>query len=192
MLPEGRVDVPGLLYGSVGLGLSVVLQWLGAYQRADSWLFGLLHEPLFRGGTPDLPAFELSIFFGAVFCYGIAYAVLDSALIWRKVVLGVTAVALSLAMIPAFAVWNVYFSPFLQVVGVFWSWFCVVLYTQHHQMPCDPVHVDVRISAPEPELLQPMGAAEKTNKVQKTSAKKPKQKKKKKTSADDKYKPKSG
>lgn len=96
------------------------------------------------------------MFCSAVFCYGIAYAVLDSAGLWRRIVLGITAVVLTLAMVPAFAVWDIYFSPFVQLVGVFWSWFCVVLYTQHHQMPCDPMHVDIQMGPSEELLMQPM------------------------------------
>lgn len=155
-IPDGRVDVPGLLYGSVGLALSFALHWVGLFKRADAWLFDLLHKPLFQEGVPDLPSASLLLVCSAVFCYGVAFAVLDSPELWRRVVLGVTAIVLTLAMIPAFAVWNVYFSPFVQLVGVFWSWFCVVIYTQHHQMPCDQVHIDIQITAPEPELLQPI------------------------------------
>ena len=193
--PAGRVDVPGLLYGSIGLGLGVALQWMGACRRADGWLFGKLHEPLFHGEGVELPAMQLSILVAALFCYGVAFAVLDSAAMWRKIVLGITAVVLSLAMVPAFAVWGVYFSPFLQVVAVFWSWFCVVLYTQHHHMPCDPVHVEIEMTPPEPELLQPI---EKTPHEPVTLPKKKSGKKSKKnqpaagkTGSEDKYKPKS-
>jgi hypothetical protein len=151
------VDVPGLLYGSVGLALSFALHWIGMFRRADAWLFDLLHKPLFHESVADLPSMPLVITAVAVFCYGISFAVLDSPDLWRRVVLGVTAMVLTLAMVPAFAVWNVYFSPFVQLVGVFWSWFCVVIYTQHHRMPCDPVYAEIQMSKPEPELLEPMG-----------------------------------
>lgn len=141
VLPDGRVDVPGLLYGSVGLALGIALQWMGAFKRADGWIYEWLNKPLFRDSAPELPTIQLTTLIAAVFCYGLAFAVLDSVGMWRKVVLGVTAMVLTLAMVPAFAVWNVYFSPVLQITGVFWSWFCVVLYAQHHRMPCDSVHV---------------------------------------------------
>lgn len=155
-VPVGRVDVPGVLYGSIGLALSFALHWAGVLRRADAWLFDLLHGPLFHDGVPDLAPVPLVIACAAAFCYGVAFAVLDSAALWRRIVLGVTAAVLTLAMVPAFAVWNVYFSPVVQLIGVFWSWFCVTIYTQHHQMPCDPVHIDIQMSPPEPELLQPI------------------------------------
>ncbi len=155
-MPAGRVDVPGVLYGSLGLGLSFALYWIGLFKRADAWLYELLHKPLFHESVAELPSMALMILAAAVFCYGISFAVLDSPSLWRKLILGITAIVLTLAMVPACAVWNVYFSPFVQLVGVFWSWFCVVLYTQHHRMPCDPVYAEIRMSKPEPELLQPV------------------------------------
>ena len=155
-LPLGRVDIPGMLYGSVGVVLSFTLYWLGVFKRADSWLFDFLHKPLFHEGVPELLSMVIMATVAAVFCYGVAFSVLGSAGLWRKIVLGVTAIVLTLAMVPAFAVWNIYCSPVLQLVGVFWSWFCVVIYTQHHQMPCDPVHVDLQMAPPEPELLEPL------------------------------------
>lgn len=182
--PVGRVDMPGLLYGSVGLALSLALHWMGVLKRADVYLMELLHQPLFRGGNPNLPSMALLILLTAVFCYGVAFAVLDSPEVWRRVLLGVTAIVLSLAMIPAFAVWNIYFSPFIQIVGVFWSWFCVMVYTQHHSMPCDGRPFELRITDPEPELLEPLREVPKKSVV----AKKKTAKKKKKL--EDKYKPK--
>ena len=155
-IPEGKVGVSGLLYGSVGLALSFALYWIGMFRRADAWFFDLLHEAWFSGGVPHLASVSIVVIVAAIFCYGVAFAMLDSAATWRRFVLGVTALVLTLAMVPAFAVWNVYFSPFVPVVGVFWSWFCVLIYTRHHQMPCDCVHVDMRMSPPEPELLQPV------------------------------------
>lgn len=189
--PAGRVGVPGLLYGSAGLAFTVVLHGIGLYRRADTWLFDLLSVPLFNRGIPDLPSVSLRVLCAAIFCYGVAYAILDSAALWRRMVLGLTAVVLTLAMIPAFAVWNVYFSPFIQIVGVFWSWFCVVIYTRHHHMPCDQSDVDLQISAPEPELLVPLDHAPSEPVViqKKTQPTTEKIEVEKKTNPEDKYKP---
>jgi hypothetical protein len=137
VVPAGRVDGPGLLYGGVGLALALAMQMLGLFMRGDGRLKQALLEPVFRGQLPDVLTTPALVIIAAVLCWGLAFAVLDSAGTWRRIVLGVTMVVIVLAMVPTFAVWNVYFSPFLPLVGVFWTWFCTMMYVNHHAMPCD-------------------------------------------------------
>lgn len=135
--PAGRVGGPGLLYGGVGLSLAVAMQMLGLFMRGDARLQQALLDPVFRGRLPDVLSTPVLVMMGAALCWGLAFAVLDSAGTWRRIVLGVTMLVIVLAMVPTFAVWNVYFSPFLPLVGVFWTWFCTMMYVNHHVMPCD-------------------------------------------------------
>jgi len=158
-MPVGRLNTPALLYGSVGLLLSYALHWIGMFKHADALLLESLSKPLFHEGVADQPTMLSVIVVAAVFCYGIAFAVLDSPSVWRRVLLGFTAMILTVAMVPTFAVWNIYFSPFVQLVGVFWSWFCVVIYTQHHRMPCDSIYSKIDMSQPEAELIPPLDQA---------------------------------
>ncbi len=102
------------------------MQMLGLFMRGDARLKQALLEPVFQGEMPDALVTPALVVFAAVFCWGLAFAVLDSAGTWRRVVLGVTMMVIVLAMVPTFAVWDIYFSPFLPLIGVFWSWFCTL------------------------------------------------------------------
>lgn len=146
----GRVDGPGLLYGGVGVVLAVTLQLVGLFKRGDAWLKGVLAGPLFGGEVSVDLSMSAMVCILVVLCFGLAFAMLDSAGTWRRVVLGVTLLVLVLAMVPAFGVWGVYFSPFPPVVGVFWSWFCTLMYVNHHRMSCDVVNSKQEIRNSEP------------------------------------------
>ncbi len=132
-----RVDGPCLLYGSVGVWLSVALQYVGLFEKGDDRLLSVLLKPVFHGEMPDVLPFYLQILMTAVFCYGLAFVVLDTAGTLKRVLMGVTVFVLSVAMVPTLAVWGIYFSPFLPVVGIFWSWFCCMMHVNHHLMPCE-------------------------------------------------------
>ena len=105
-----RVDIPCLLYGSVGVGLAIALHAVGLYKTADKWLVGILLDPVFQGEPPFSVSLPVQIVISAVFCYGIAFVVLDTAGTWRRVLIGGTVVVLALAMVPTLAVWQIYFS----------------------------------------------------------------------------------
>ena len=135
--PEGRVGGPGLLYGGVGLALAAAMQITGLFEQGDVSLKGDLLSPMMNGTALVVLATPVLLMVAAVFSFGIALAVLDSPGTWRRIVLGVTAMVVLLAMVPAFAVWQIYFSPFLPLIALFWSWFCTMMYVNHHLMPCE-------------------------------------------------------
>ena len=107
-----RVDGPCLLYGSVGVWLSVALQYVGLFEKGDDRLMGVLLQPVFHGQMPEVLSFPLQIVITSVFCYSLAFIVLDTAGTWKRVALGITVLVLLLAMVPTLAVWNIYYSPF--------------------------------------------------------------------------------
>ncbi|MBT8045029.1 MAG: hypothetical protein KJO79_08765 [Verrucomicrobiae bacterium] len=153
--PEGRVDGPALLYGGVGLALSVAMQVIGLFKKGDARLLDVLIDPVFNNSAPDQLSMMVLVPVTAFFCFGIAFAVLDSAGMWRRVILGVTAFVVVIAMVPTLAVWDIYFSPFLPAVGIFWTWFCTLMYVNHHVMPCEfldsnlPTTPTSKVSQPE-------------------------------------------
>lgn len=135
--PEGRVRGPGLLYGGIGLLLAGAMQAVGLFNKGDAALKESLSEALFAGAATDDVTLSLLLMTAAVFSFGVAFAVLDSAGSWRRLLLGISAIMVVLAMVPTFAVWRIYFSPFLPTVALFWAWFCTMMYANHHVMPCD-------------------------------------------------------
>lgn len=132
-----RVDIPCVLYGSVGVGVALAMQVVGLLKNGDERLLGALLNPVFHGEMPGVLSLPVQLLITVVCCYGLAFIVLDSAGTWRRLLMGVTVLILVLAMVPTLAVWNIYFSPFLAAVGVFWTWFCTMMYVSHHHMPCE-------------------------------------------------------
>ncbi|BDS06000.1 hypothetical protein NT6N_10400 [Oceaniferula spumae] len=135
----GRVDGPALLYGAVGLMFAVAMHWVGLFKKGNTRILEALMDPVFRGGDPQILSTPVLATLTAVFCFGLAFAVLDSSRAWRRIILGVTVLVLVLAMVPTLAVWNIYFPPMMTIVGVFWTWFCTMMYVNHHLMPCDAI-----------------------------------------------------
>lgn len=197
-VPQGGVGGPGLLYGGVGLVLAMTMQMLGLFKSGDARLKKWLLEPVFHGDMPDTLVIPALILITAVFCFGLAFAILDSVGTWRRVILGITMMALTIAMVPTFAVWHVYFSPFVLLVGVFWTWFCTMMYVSHHVMPCDSLSFKIQTpntkkGAPVEPVVKKVAAEAKapTRKmVKKKTVKKQTKKKKEQKDTDAKYKPK--
>ncbi|MGB0775880.1 MAG: hypothetical protein ACPGUY_08540 [Akkermansiaceae bacterium] len=214
--PAGRVDGPGIMFGMVALVLAVVLEMLGLFKGANSTLLTSLLDPVFHGDEPQQLGIPLMVIVTGLFCIGLSYAVLDSSCSWRRCILGVSAVVVVLAMVPALAVWGYYFPPMMPVVGIVWAWFCTVIYASNHTMPCDSarsVHSvrargtasPVRNTAPAQKKTTQKPAQKTAKKIARKSTKKvpkkrpekrPEKQKSEKQSAaepapnsDDKYKP---
>lgn len=184
----GRVDGPGLLYGGIGLALAVAMQLVGLFKMGDARLKQVLIGPVFHGATPDVLAMPVLVIVAAVFCFGLAFAVLDSAATWRRVILGATALVIVVAMVPTLAVWKIYFSPFLPVIGLFWTWFCTMMYVNHHVMPCEHHDPDFEVTTVMHDVAAKPVRAEKAEIVKEELKKEPH--KPKPIDPETKYKPK--
>jgi hypothetical protein len=44
-----------------------------------------------------------------------------------------------LGLIPAFAVWGIFWNPFGMLLSVGWAWFSASVYAQTHRMPCEAI-----------------------------------------------------
>ena len=150
-----------MLYGGVGLVMAMALEISGLFERGDALLSGQLSGALQDRVLDHAVPMLLPVLVAAVFCFGVGFAVLDSPGILRRIILGTSALVLLFAMVPTFAVWNIYFSPFLPVVALFWTWFCCMMYANHHRMPCDAsIHqavssADISPSSPVQQKGQP-------------------------------------
>jgi hypothetical protein len=139
-----------MLYGGVSMALALAMQLLGLFELGDARLQQSLSWILsdsFQVVVSEPVLFMLA----AMFSFGIAFAVLDSPAAWRRIVLGLTALVLVLAMVPVCALWQIYFSPFFVVVAYFWAWFCTMMYTSQHVMPCE-IGVDQKPHQPHVEI----------------------------------------
>lgn len=159
--PEGKLAGSCLLFGGLSLALAFALQSLGLFQQGDIWLqqyLSWMFSESLRMTAPD----HLLFIVAAIFSFGIAFAVLDSPAAWQRLVLGATALFLVLTIVPACALWQIYFSPFLVGVAFFWAWFCAIMYASQHAMPCELVathHVDEVQDIDNPDNVVAIGAA---------------------------------
>ena len=69
--------------------------------------------------------------------FGLIFAILSTPSAGRRLVLGFSALLLTIALIPAFAVWGILWKPFGGILAVLWSWVSASIYTATHRMPCE-------------------------------------------------------
>ena len=153
--PPGRVASSCMLYGAVSMALALAMHLVGLFKQGDVILkqsLAALTSDFYTVVVSD----SLLFLVAALFSFGIAFAVLDSPATWRRVVLGLTAFVVLLAMVPVCALWQIYFSPFFVGVAYFWAWFCTMMYASQHVMPCEyheggqgPGYRDQLVAAPE-------------------------------------------
>lgn len=134
---KGHVGSSGFLYGSVGLAFALVLETLGFFEQVNHWLVLIVENHITMGVHMSRLSLLPSVIAVAAVCIGVALVILDSSSHWRRVLIAVSSLVLIVVMVPALAVWNIYFSPFLALVGVFWASLCAIIYASQHRMPCD-------------------------------------------------------
>lgn len=140
--PAGQIPVPLFVFGAVALLLGVMTEILGVFDGATTSLRGVWESGNIAltqtAGVPDLSGILVT----AAASFGLAGAVLMTPGYGRRVILGVSALALTIALFPAFAVWGIFWKPFGMSLAIFWSWFSSFLYACAHQMPCEGIHGD--------------------------------------------------
>ena len=139
--PTGQVPVPLLIFGSVSLLLGMAAEVVGIFDGVTESLRGVWQSGgLTIQAEMGMPGM-VGLLLGMVGTFGLAGAILGSPGAGRRMVLGFTGLFLSLSLIPAFAVWGIFWKPFGVVLAVAWSWFSAMIYAQTHQMPCEGVEV---------------------------------------------------
>lgn len=133
----GQVPVPLFIFSAVSLLLGFMTELLGVFDGVNASLQTSWEASgfVFRSvsGLPE----GIGVLVVALAAGGVSASILTSPGNGRRVVLGVTALILSLAFLPAFAVWGVFWKPCGMTLAVFWSWFSSLLYARTHLMPCE-------------------------------------------------------
>ncbi len=135
--PEGDFAFPLILFSFVSLLLGTGAEVMGVFeglsdQLRDLWRVGGL-EIQSEMGLPGLAGILVT----AATCFGVLAAVLGSPGSGRRCLIGFSSLFLSFTLIPAFAVWGIFWKPFGMMLAVLWSWFSAMVYAQTHTMPCD-------------------------------------------------------
>jgi hypothetical protein len=133
-LNPGPVAAPSLLIGTMALGLAVGLDslgfWQGLDQRTTAWTSAL------GDGMRDVPA--RWVLLPTILCaYLLPWLLLKTPLWWRRLVLWVSFLLVTVAWLPvlAMAAWK--FPPCMPLVASLWSGLCAMIYAQRQRLPCE-------------------------------------------------------
>ncbi len=135
--PVGHFSIPLTVFGSVSLFLGAATEAMGAFDGLTGSLRGLWEsgglEIQAEMGLPGM----VGVFLAAAASFGLVAAILGTPGTGRRLILGFSALLLTFSLIPAFAVWGIFWKPFGVVLAVVWSWFSATLYARTHRMPCE-------------------------------------------------------
>ena len=135
--PLGHLPIPLIVFSFVSLFLGAATELLGTFDGLNEAMRGFWHsnrlEIRAEMGLPGITGVLVT----AAASFGLIGAILGTPGGGRRAILGVSAVLLSLTLIPAFAVWGIFWKPFGMLIAVAWSWFSATIYAQTHAMPCE-------------------------------------------------------
>ena len=139
--PVGHVMLPLFVFGAVSLLLGTATEVMGVFNGATETLRGWWRSGgLEVRGEAGLPGL-VGILLTGLASFGLAGAILGTPGGGRRVILGATALFLVVGLIPAFALWGIFWKPFGMLLAVGWSWFSAVIYASRHRMPCEGAEV---------------------------------------------------
>jgi len=137
--PAGRYAVPLIIFGFVSLLLGVATELLGIF----GGLTESLREACMNGGLTFNAEMGLpdttGILVTAAGVFGLVGAMLGTPGGARRTIIGVSALFLTVTLIPAFAVWGIFWKPFGMIIAVLWGWLSATIYAHSHLMPCEGV-----------------------------------------------------
>lgn len=135
--PLGTVAVPALLCALTGTLLSVGLELMGYYVLASEYLFNTWRAAPFYLDQPLLVIDQ--VYWGVAFIMSwlVAFTVLDTAQLWRRILIGVMSLMVLLAATPCLVLWGVEWMPITTAVALIWTLCCSLVYGSQHQMPCE-------------------------------------------------------
>lgn len=135
--PAGQVPVPLITFGFVSLLLGVATEVMGAFRRPTESLRGFWESMSVEVSTEmGLPG-AVGVLLTAAASFGLIAAILGTPGIGRRLVLGFSALVVVSFLIPAFAVWGIFWKPYGVILAVVWSWFSATIYAGIHRMPCE-------------------------------------------------------
>ena len=135
--PVGHVMLPLFVFGAVSLLLGTAPEVMGVFNGATEALRGWWRSGgLEVRGEAGLPG-VVGILLTGLACFGLAGAILGTPGSGRRMILGATTLLLVLGLIPAFAVWGIFWKPFGMLLAVVWAWFSAMTYATRHRMPCE-------------------------------------------------------
>ena len=135
--PEGTVVLPALLCASTGTILSVGLELMGFYQSGSAYLTALWSGAPFYLQDPMTLGTIGNWVLTWVLSFLVVIAMMDTAGLWRRILLALVALLLMLGAVPCLVLWGGLWDPITSLVALLWASCCAVIYTLQHRMPCE-------------------------------------------------------
>lgn len=137
--PVGQVSVPLFIFSAVSLLLGYMAELLGVFDGVNESLRASweANGEVFSAasGLPEgIGVLVVSLAVG-----GVSASILNTPGTGRRIILAVSALVLSAAFLPVFAVWGIFWKPFGMILAVLWSVFSSFLYVRTHRMPCEMI-----------------------------------------------------
>lgn len=159
--PMGFVAVPAMLCALTGTLLAVGLDFMGYFGGLNQSLLKLWRaEPFLLDQNAVSVGVEYHWPVAMIMSLLVAWFVLDSAFIWRRLLVGAMMLTAVLGFAPALMLWGIVVYPFAVAAAVLWTWFCAVVYTSQHLMPCE------KVGAQTPPEREEVSAEEPTERVE--------------------------
>lgn len=135
--PKGSVVLPALMCGLAAVALAVGLDVMGYFASVDAGLMAAFAEAPFYLQEPLVLAQGWSYFAAALGGWLVAVAVMDCVGSWRRWLVGGMSVMVAFGFCPVLMLWGIFWSPVVLCAAVLWGWFCAMVYTSQHLMPCE-------------------------------------------------------
>lgn len=133
----GHFPVPLIVFGFVSLLLGVATELTGVFRGLNESLRDVCIDGglIFNSemGLPD----TVGILVTAAGVFGLVAAILGTPGWPRRTIIGVSALFLTLTLIPAFAVWGIFWKPFGMIIAILWGWLSAAIYAHSHLMPSE-------------------------------------------------------
>lgn len=134
--PTGHVLLPASAIGGLSVVLAVGLALLGMLDRMDAGIAAMLTAGQERSFPKELPEWVVWLA-TVVFAFGLAFVLLATPGLWRRLILWLTAIVLVAAWAPVLSLAAhapVIAAPWIATV---WSGICAIVYAANHRMACD-------------------------------------------------------
>ena len=135
--PKGTVIVPAFLCTLTGCILAVGMELMGYFRAIESSLEVVWRAKPFYVSEPLVVVSQANWGIAFVVSFLCALVILDSARLWRRLLMGGIFVLLLLAAVPSLILWNVEWMPMVPAIALMWTWCCSLIYASQHRMPCD-------------------------------------------------------
>lgn len=132
----GHVVAPSLLFGTMALGLAFGLDVLGFWASLDdsatAWMEKLGDD------MREVPS-GFAMILTVASAYILPLLMLSSPHWWRRLVLWMSLLFITLAWLPVLALAHWKLMPCVPVAALCWSGLCAFIYGLNHQLPCEQI-----------------------------------------------------